>query len=79
MPASDAYECVGKSVSDQRCSPAAERRMTASIRPWRAFWARACFFGSTRESARVLTSDMIAMRTSACSAAHWAGGGTQSS
>ena len=70
---------MGNSVSAQRCSPAAERFIEVSISGLRAFWARACFFGSACDSARVLASAMSAMRTSAFSAAHSAVGGTQSS
>ena len=44
----------------------------------RAFCARDWRLGSARDSSRVLTSAMIAMRTSAFSA-HPAVGGTQSS
>ena len=80
MPASLAYACVGNSVSAQRCSPSAERRIVVSISGLRACWdTRACFFGSTWDSSRGLTSAMIAMRTSAFSAIHSAVGGIQSS
>ena len=41
--------------------------------------ARACLAGSVCDSSRGLTSAMIAIRTSACSAAHWLVGGIQSS
>jgi hypothetical protein len=74
-----AYACVGNSVSAQRCSPAADRRIVASIRPWRALDTRACFLGSLADSSRALTSAMIPMRTSAFSATHFDVGGTQSS
>ena len=66
-------------MSAQRCSPAAERRIDVSISGLRACWVRACFFGSTCDSARELASAITAMRTSAFSAAHLAVGGTQSS
>ena len=79
MPASDAYACVGNSVSVHRYSPAAERFIEVSISGLRAFDTRACFAGSTWESSRGLASAMIAMRTSAFSTAHWAGGEIQSS
>ena len=70
---------MGNSVSAQRYSPAAERFIEVSMIFWRAFWVRACFFGSAFESSRALTSAMIAMRTSECSAAHSAVGAIQSS
>jgi hypothetical protein len=47
---------VGNRVSDQRYSPSAERFIEVSISSLRAFWARACFFGSIFESSRALTS-----------------------
>ncbi len=70
---------MGNSVSAQRCSPAAERRIEVSISPLRAFWARACFFGSACDSARALASAISTIRTSAFSAVHSDVGGTQSS
>ncbi len=45
----------------------------------RAFWARACFLGSTPDSARELASAMATMRTSAFSVVHSVVGGIQSS
>ena len=66
-------------MSAQRYSPAAARFIEVSISGLRAFCARDCFFGSACESSRVLTSAMIAMRTSAFSVVHLAVGGTQSS
>ena len=53
--------------------------MLVSISGLRAFWARACLAGSARWSSRALTSDMIAIRTSAFSTAHFVTGETQSS
>ena len=79
MPASDAYAWVGKSVSAQRCSPAAERRIIVSMSGLRAFWARAWRLGSAWESSRALASAMITIRTSVFSAIQSAVGGSQSS
>ena len=79
MPASDAYARVGNSVSDQRCSPAAARFIDASMIGLRAFCARACFFGSACDRARVLVSDISTIRTSDSSAAQRAIGETKSS
>ena len=79
MPASLAYACVGNSVSAQRYSPVAARRIEVSIRPWRARDTRDCFAGSVPDSSRALTSAMTAMRAAAFSTVHSEVGGIQSS
>ena len=70
---------MGKSVSDQRWDPSADRFMLASMSGLRAFWARAWLAGSACCSSRGFTSAMITMRTSDSSAAHRAVGAIQSS
>ena len=45
----------------------------------RAFWWRACFFGSAFESSRVLSDAITEMWTLAFSTVHSVVGGTQSS